>query len=388
MSCTSPSSGSLTSHWYIEEVTCGTTPANPAWKSLRYTGGNMRLNKDSIQSAELDGSREVADIRLGQNQTSGDISIEMSYGSHDDLLEAALGGSWSTGATGGPIEVNVNSGAKTFTRTVGDWTLVVEEGDIIKFSGYSNAGNNGTFYVTNVTTLVLTVACKDSLLTTEANLAVSFVVADKLQVGTTRKTFAILTHYADAAGGAGEYHITNGVEITGFSFDVSVNAIVTGTLNTIGRSYSPDTALPGGSTFVPTTKTETFAGVDGRIFENEGVLGYVTSVSITHDTASSAQFEIGSSNVSFIEKGRANTTLSMSTFFYDSSLLQKFINETETRVQVTAVGNDGSMAFYFPRVIYTSGTPELGGEGSITQTFDAQALGVSGGSSITICRIA
>ncbi len=387
MSC-SPSTGSLTSHFAVAEIVCGTTPANPAWKPIRYTGGNMKLNKDSIQSAELDGSREVADIRLGQNQTSGDISIEMSYGSHDDFLEAALGGTWSTGATAGPIEINVNSGAKTFTRTVGDWTADVEEGDIIKFSGYTNAGNNGTFYVTNVTTLVLTVACKAGLLTTEADLTVSYVVGDKLQIGTDRKTFSILTHYADADGGAGEYHITTGVEIVGFNFDVSVNAIVTGTLNTIGRAYTPDTALPAGSTFVATPKTEVFAGVDGRIFENEDVIGYVTSCSITHDTASSAQFEIGSDDVSFIEKGRANTTLSISTFFYDSALLQKFINEQETSVQVTAVGNDGSMSFWFPRVIYTSGAPELGGEGSITQTLDAQVLGINGGSSITICRIA
>lgn len=396
MSCVSPANAALTSHYYIEESSCGVTPSNPAWKPLRYTSGNMQLNKDSISSAELDGSREVADIRLGQNQTTGDISIELSYGSYDDLLGAALGGTWVAGGTGSALRINVDATAKTFTRLAGDWTTDVSVGDIIKFSGYTNPGNNGVFYVVGVTSLVLTVAVKAGVLVTEAAAlvgspaayAIGYTVGDTLGIGTTRRTFSILTHFADAGGGSGEYHLTTGVEITGYSFDVSVNAIVTGSLSTIGRKYESDVALPAGSTFPVVPKTEVFAGVDGRIFENDAVLGYVTSMSFALDNAASAQFEIGSDDVSFIEIGRANSTLSLSTFFYDSALLTKFINETETKVQLTLAGNDGTMAVYFPRVVYTSGTPEVSGEGSITQTFDAQALRNGAESSVTISRIA
>lgn len=388
MACSNPATGARTSHYFVKEVDCGVTPTSPAWSPLRYTSGNMQLTKDSIASSELDGSREVADIRLGSNQTAGDISIELSMNFYDVLLEAALGGSFDSGLAETGVDVTVLASAKTFTRAAGSFiTDGVEVGDLIKFTDLLNGNNAGSLYVTAVSALVVTCGNAEGLVD-ETSVTTDYTTGDKLEVGSARTTFSILTHYADADGGAGEYHITKGVEVTGYSFDIAVNAMVTGSLPTIGRVYEPDVALPAGSTFLTPAKTEPYASVDGRILENSVAIGLVTQTTINLDNGASAQFEIGSNDTSFIEQGRANSTLSLQTFFEDSTLLKKFVNETETSVVIILEGSDGSMSFSFPRVIYTTGTPDVAGEGSITQSLDAQALaGLSGESSVVIQRL-
>lgn len=92
---TTPYFGAKSRLWYIEEVTTGVTPASPAFKPLRYTSDTLALAKETLQSAELDGEREINSIRTSANQINGAISTELSSQSHDDLLEAAMQGTWT-----------------------------------------------------------------------------------------------------------------------------------------------------------------------------------------------------------------------------------------------------------------------------------------------------
>jgi len=399
MTCPVPATGARTSHWYVAEVDCGTTPTSPTWLPLRFTSGGMQLTKDSLQSSELDGSREVADLRLGNNSVSGDISVELSYGAYNDLLQAALGGTWAQATALASLTITVDPAASKFTRSTGSFiTDGVKVGDLVRFTGLVNAVNKAVYQIVRVSTTEVFVNAPASTLTTETSVAsCGLVFPFKLGVGNTRRTISVLTHYADADSGSGEYHISRGVEITGFAFNVAVNALVTGTLSTIGMTYSADEALPSGSTFSSVTKTETYSNVDGVILDttlasttvSAGVIGYVTSLDMSLDNAASPQFTIGNDSVSFIERGRANSTLSLSAFFFDSTLLSRFVNETETAISVMLSNTSGNNAIKYGRVVYTSGAPEIAGEGSIMQTLEAQALvGAAGQSSIELQYLA
>lgn len=77
------------------EVTPGTTPANPVWQTVRHTGTTLALSKETLQSEELRDDRQIADFRHGAQQVGGDISIELSFGSFDTILEALLQGTWT-----------------------------------------------------------------------------------------------------------------------------------------------------------------------------------------------------------------------------------------------------------------------------------------------------
>ena len=81
---------------YIAQTVFGETPATPVFKSFRNTGTTLELSKTSIVSEELRSDEQISDFRGGNRQVGGDISMELSADSFDDMLEAALGGTWAT----------------------------------------------------------------------------------------------------------------------------------------------------------------------------------------------------------------------------------------------------------------------------------------------------
>ncbi len=390
MACVQPKSGALVTHWYTMETTCGVTPTSPVWSPLRFTSGNLQQTRDTLISNELDGGRDTTTVRLGSKQSGGEISVELSPTSYDDVLEAALGGTWVVRPGEAGLSITVSAAGKTFTRAAGDFTTAptsIVVGDMIKFPSLTG-GNAGTFRVTAVSATVVTCSgIAIGTLTDESTVTTDIKVGDTLSIGNVRRTLSILSNFPDSDG-TPDYQLTVGVEITGFSFDISVNALVTGSLPTLGRDLSLlGATAPSGSTFDSAITTEPFSALDGRILQDGVIIGFFSTIGITNDNNQSAQFEIGSQGVAFLEKGRANNTLSISTFFSSTDLLEKFINETVVQLTAIIAGVDGSLMFDFPTVKYTAGAPEVEGETSIVQNLEAQATGSIGNSSLIIRRI-
>ena len=71
----------------------------------------------------------------------------------------------------------------------------------------------------------------------------------------------------------------------------------------------------------------------------------------------------------------------------DTNLIDRFLQETETSINIVLNGLDGAMAFTYPRVFLTSATPEIGGSGSITQSLEGTAVGSKAHSSVTVQRL-
>ena len=386
--CPKPATGAASAVYYVEELTCGVTPDNPIWNLFRRTSGNLQLTKDTLESNELDGSRDRADTRLGQSQTSGDLNVEMSYGSHDPFYAALLGSTWQAGANEVALDVTVDAALKTFTRSAGDYTSNYSVGDLVVFP--SLTGDNALpFIATTVTATVITGAgIPDNQLTSEGPISTDIDSAEYLEIGDVCTSFSILEEYPDLNSGAGGYIITRGVKIVNLSYNLAVNALNTGTFQTLGLTQEIDAALPAGSTFPDVPKSEIYSGVDGTILQDESAIGFVTGVDATTDTEASAQFELGDNQVSFIEQGRVGSNLTLASFFVDFGQLEKFASETEVNLTLFMQSSDGTLVFSYPRVVYTSGAPDVAGAGSITQSLDASAFKPDTGSSIKIQRLA
>jgi hypothetical protein len=88
--------GSETRVAIVPEVTWGTTPASPTFQTLRAAEVSMRSNKQTGISEELRADRNVTDEFMLGLGTSGNIRGELSYGTYDDLMAAALQGTWAT----------------------------------------------------------------------------------------------------------------------------------------------------------------------------------------------------------------------------------------------------------------------------------------------------
>ena len=81
---------------YVAETTYGTTPSTPSFSPLPHTGTTLAVTKDAVESEKIRGDRQVEDFRHGNKTVGGDITAELEYGAFDDLLEAALCGTWAS----------------------------------------------------------------------------------------------------------------------------------------------------------------------------------------------------------------------------------------------------------------------------------------------------
>jgi len=82
--------------YYVAETSYGVVPSTPTWNRFPHTGTTLNLTKDGIESEKLRGDRQVEDFRHGNRSIGGDVSSELEYAAFDDLLEAALCGTWTT----------------------------------------------------------------------------------------------------------------------------------------------------------------------------------------------------------------------------------------------------------------------------------------------------
>ena len=80
---------------YVQEVTNGVTPANPAFQSLGYTSSSMTLNVDTESDDTIVPDRQVLDVPVLGFEVSGDISARLRFGALDDFFQASLGGTWA-----------------------------------------------------------------------------------------------------------------------------------------------------------------------------------------------------------------------------------------------------------------------------------------------------
>ncbi|CAH1661698.1 conserved hypothetical protein [Hyphomicrobiales bacterium] len=105
---------------YVKEVVEGTTPASPAWKTLRYTGEQLQYQKQTVTSNEIRPDRNVSDVIQVGRQVSGSINFELSYATLDDLLEGVLGGTWATNVLKNGVTRHAFSFEKTFEQGATD----------------------------------------------------------------------------------------------------------------------------------------------------------------------------------------------------------------------------------------------------------------------------
>jgi len=378
---TQPYKGATTAQFYVPEVTQGVTPTNPSWKPLRSTSGIPSVTRDALVSAELDGGREVSSIRTGNEQVTGEYAIELSQQSQDDLLACAMTSDWVAGSTIASQAVTVDASLKTFTGA--GFTAVI--GDLVAFP--SLTGNNAKpFIVTAASATVITGGGINHTLTAETEDS-ALIIADSLETGNLCKSISILTWFKGKCGNPDAFVLTKGVEITGFTIEQAVNAMVTGSFPFIGLSQEVLAALPAGSTFTTVYGADPFASVDVTAFDGSAPLKLIDTFTITSDNETSAQFELGNRAVAFVERGRANNTFSLAGKLYDLTMLGKFIAETDVTLNSILSGVSGAMSFTLRNAKLTAATPEIGGAESVTLSVEGQATSANGLSSITIQRI-
>lgn len=293
--------GSRHSMRYVPEVTYGTTPATPAFKPIRHTGTTLGLSKETLQSEEIRDDRQIADFRHGAYQVGGDINVELSYGSFDDLLEAVLLGTWETG--------------------------------------------------------------------------VPAVGTDRLKAGVVRRSFTVERYFGDILSADKPYHRFPGVEFNTLALSITANTMVTGVFGVLGQSLTLGTAIVAGATYASPTTTSPLDSFTGTLNENGTPIAVITEIQLNIENGLEARFVVGSKQSIRPSVGRSNCSGTVTAYFENSLLLEKFINETESSIVFELPDGAGNLyTVTLPRIKYNGGQPDVDGEGPITLSMPFQAL--------------
>lgn len=368
--------GSRHSMAYVAEATYGVTPNNPAFKPVRHTSASLALSKELLESEELRSDRQSTDVRHGAFQIGGDVGIELSYGSYDDLLEALQGGTWSTEHDTG--DTTLSAAVGSFARTTGSFvTDGFAVGDIVDSSGFATAGNNGRFVVSAVVALTLSVTpLQGQTMAIEAAAAARRVISrEGVKTGTTRRSFSFERNFGDILAADKPYHRFTGVEINSLELQIAANAMTTGTFGVVGKGMSTAQAILAGATYAAATTTSPLDSFTGILTEGGSAIAVITEITLTVENGLEPRFVVGSKESLQPSIGRSMVSGQITAYFENSTLLDKFINETESSIEFTLPDAAGNVyRIFLPRVKYNGGQPDVSGEGPVTLSMPFRAL--------------
>lgn len=292
---------------YIPEVEFGTTPAIGDSTDLRFTGESLNFTVNTETSQEIRADRQVADLIQVGAETSGDIQFEMSFGTFDDFIAAALGGEWDN---------------------------------------------------------------------------------DVLTNGTNVPFFSIEKGFTDID----QYILYRGMAVNTMSLEFSIGAILTGSFGFIGRDsiITPNSTVP--EAVAPTTLTEVMNSATN--FADLMVAGQsyecgISSVSLNTDAGLRAQNSVGQLGACAIVPGTFTPTGSLSVYFADATLYNRYIANQELALSWSVQDNAGNKyEFSLPRVKITNASVVAGGlDTDVSLDIDYQALySAAAGHTIKITR--
>ena len=177
----------------------------------------------------------------------------------------------------------------------------------------------------------------------------------EIKVGTTPKYFTI----EDYAGDIDQARLFTGCSVSTMNVSLAPNQMVAATFGIVGKDMS----------ISATEKTVSAAGVSEpfdaysgalKVADVDGIggasaLSVVTSVDFTVTNSFAPTFVVGSDSAPCLEFGRAEIEGTITAYFEDASLVNRFLNETESAIEVSVADpSANTMTFLFPRVKFNA----------------------------------
>ena len=194
-----------------------------------------------------------------------------------------------------------------------------------------------------------------------------------LKVGVVPKFFSI----EDFAADIDQARLFTGMSVSTMAISLAPNQMVTTTFGMVGK----DMTISGTEkTQVAATGAQPFDAYSGDI--SIGAVGtpvasaIVTALDFTLNNSYAPTFVIGDDSAPSLEYGRAEVEGTMTAYFEDAALINRFLNETETAIRVSVDDPTGanSYTFDFPRVKINSADVGVDGPTSRMVTMSFVAL--------------
>lgn len=396
--------GALTSGTGTPEVT--RKSLEEGYEAPRVTGRAVNLEKNLLESEEVRASRMQRDVRHGFTTASASIGFEWVAGGQEVLIDSVLDSITAETAVASAITV---TGAIGDVSGLGDIEVGDGDADNIKVGDLLVFYRNATGLITG-SAAVLEVdtagGAPDTIkisertpLKNQGASTIDFVVAKKNEIGSgIFKTYTIERQFTDLA--TPQYEPFYGMVGNSLSVTISPESIAGGTVEFVGTGSGEmgATSQNGASEAHPVSTNSPFAAFDGAIFESgsdndigtsTAPVAVVTSIDFTVNNNRTSEARVGSKFSPCVFDATCQVEGTLSVFFDDKTLYNKFVNETETSILIHLTGaaaTDKTYAsIYFPRVKFNGATIDPPAEGAVTMEIPFRALeGSAGESAVTI----
>ena len=343
---------------YVAESSFGAVKSGVNLQKLRYDSESLRQTSSTVRSNEIRSDRRVPSIRRSRVETAGSINGELSYGTFDDFLMAALQASaWQAPVTVGPKTTlaAVATGNKITDSGNGLGTLTANQW--IYVTGFTTAANNGFFKIVSKAAGEIVVS-GGTLSDEVAGDTVTIVQGGYLTVGTTLTSYNIEKTFADLSS---ELSLLVGQAPSGMTLTVPQDGVVTVSFDFIGVSEDSITAS-NGSGYTNATTTGVFTARDVvNLLENQAAMG-ITGLSFKLANNLRTRLQCGSTGVTSLGSGTIDLSGSLTAYYTSKTIYDKFLDETASAVALALRDPDGNgYVFEMPQIKLTSGQRVAGG---------------------------
>lgn len=362
--------------------------------------GAPQLEVGEITSNEVNSDRQQASTRPGAKSVSGQVGFELAYASLVDLAPFMLNGAWNAegadtavAGTVGAASAGVSAASATFAAA--DYTGSPAPGDVLSIKD-AGAETGGLYMVSTVGTNVV---CYEVVPYAAGALAgASFDIGAASQVrvtGSNMTTMTIQRRFEDA-GTNGLFQSFAGCAVNDFSFSISTEQLVAGTMSFVGMK---DLGIQtDGTKFDSTITVGTIGEAAGSgknayspfgtaIFIDKLGAGCATAFEMTLNNNRTTSTCLGEQTSPGVFEGVAEVSGSV-TFLFESQVeYNKFLAEEEFAMAVVLHEGTSSewTALSFPRVLFNGTSTEVPSTGPVRLTLNFRALQEAGGSTMAIC---
>lgn len=170
-----------------------------------------------------------------------------------------------------------------------------------------------------------------------------------LKVGVTPKFLSIEDYAADID----QARLFTGMTVSTMGISLAPNQMVTTTFGMVGKDMTVSATQKTQTAAANNAPFDAYSGdiAIGNVGSSSAV-AIVTGLDFTLNNSFAPTFVIGDSSAPSLEYGRAEVEGTITAYFEDTALINRFLNETETELEVSVNDPTGTNAytFLFPRI--------------------------------------
>jgi len=193
--------------------------------------------------------------------------------------------------------------------------------------------------------------------------------ANVLKTGSTKKFFTFESGALDIS----QYTVYTGMLVDKMTITIPSNAPVTAKFDLMGKSSSiSGTALD--ATLTAAGAKQPYVHVGGTFNEGGSATAIITTMAFTVDNGYDANFALGSTSPRDVTYDLAKITGTVTAYFEDAVLYNKFINGTSTSLSATLTDGTNTLQFSLPKIYYTGGSKPVSSQKAILVTLPFVAV--------------